>query len=187
MTFKPQKNGKDIATSLTPSSKAEWEEYDSLYSDLPTKLVETLPTKRAIFLSKIERHFFEALTEKFPNCHIFSQVQLIRLVDIDESKTPQLVKEFPTFFKGESEKYAIFNLINKLSVDFVIANKTGYPRCVIEVDGEEHKKSYSVRKDKFKSKALENAGITLLRITNEDACDEKKLDSFFESIRLNNL
>lgn len=187
MAFVPKRNGKDIAISLSPSSKAEWEEYDSLYSDLPTKLVETLPTKRAIFLSKIERNFFEALTKKFPNCHIFSQVQLIRLVDIDKSKIPQLKKEFPTFFQGEPEQYTIFNLINKLSVDFVIANKTGYPRCVIEVDGEEHKTSYSARKDKFKSKALENAGITLLRITNKDASDEKKLESFLEEIRLNHL
>ncbi|PKE27441.1 uncharacterized protein DUF2726 [Rahnella sp. BIGb0236] len=187
MAFNPQKNGQDIAISLTPSSAAEWEEYENLYSDLPTKLVETLPTKRTNFLSKIERNFLDALAKKFINYHIFSQVQLIRLVDIDKSKIPQFKIDFPTFFQGESEEHALFNLISLLSVDFVIANKTGYPRCVIEVDGEEHKKFYSAMKDKFKNKALENAGIPILRITNEDVCDNVKLNSFLEVVRLNYL
>lgn len=187
MAFNPKIDGKSIAISLTPSSEAEWEEYENLYSDLPTKLVETLPTKRTIFLSKIERDFLDAAIKKLPNYLIFSQVQLIRLVDIDSSKIPQFKIDFPTFFQGEEEEYAIFNLINLLSVDFVISNKTGYPLCVIEVDGEEHKKSYSARKDEFKNKALENAGIKIFRITNKDACDEKKLDSFLEDIRFNYL
>lgn len=185
MVFVPKNNGNGKAISLTSSSEAEWEEFENLYSDLPSKLVETLPTKKAKFLTKIERDFFEVLTKKFTNHHIFSQVQLVRLVEIDKSKIPQFKKDFPTFFQGELEEYAIFNLINLLSVDFVIANNTGYPRCVIEVDGEEHKKPSAVRKDKFKSKALENAGIKIYRISNEDTCNAEKLESFLEELRFN--
>ena len=56
------------------------------------------------------------------------------------------------------------NRINRMSLDFVLCDKSSNPICVIELDDKTHLRSDAIKRDEKKDKALAAAGIPIVRI-----------------------
>lgn len=125
----------------------------------------------AHFLSKHEQALFAHLKKTCPNHYVWPQVQLIRLLNIDEKRIEEEGKK-DTLRDGlepKPSKWPSFNEIRLLSLDYVIADVNFTPVCAIELDGPEHKTDPStITRDKNKAAALKAANFPLLRFENEE-------------------
>jgi len=167
MPFQPSIN----VTSLDDVSEEEWVAIANEFHDFPEKLLKEYPTKKSIFLDDNETRVLKILRFQFKRedkYEVFSQVHMIRLLDVDNSDVVNLAKKYVTFFQGEDPRYALLNEISMMSHDFVIANDDGVPLCVIEIDGDSHKKWRRMFLDKLKNQCLENAGIKIVRIKTDE-------------------
>ena len=105
------------------------------------------PYKRKPLLTHTEQRFFALLHEALPEHQIFVQVALNQMLKIE---------------KGENWS-TWYNRIAQLSVDFVISDQKGYVIAAIELDDKTHDNDKNRAKDAKKDKALNSAGIEVLR------------------------
>ena len=139
-----------------------------------------VPVVSAPFLSVNEQTLLQLLSPSLPGRHICCQVQLIRLVALDESKlTQQFLQDYQYLLANRSEpKWFFFNLISLLSLDFVFLNAQGTPTCVVELDGPEHETDLDlIERDKVKAQVLGSVGIPFQRFKNVDIADSNKVNA----------
>ncbi|MDD5065310.1 MAG: DUF2726 domain-containing protein [Phycisphaerae bacterium] len=103
--------------------------------------------RRSHVMSSPEQVLYFRLVEALPDCIIFSQVQLSRLLGVG---------------KG-SDFIFWFNKINRMSVDFVICDKSSQIISIIELDDKTHDLEDRKIADLKKNKAISDAGIKLIR------------------------
>ncbi len=100
------------------------------------------------FMTASEVRFFEQLQDAVPECFVFAQVQLSRLIGCTDSA---------------EEKFWL-NRINRMSADYVlVADDARTVLAVIELDDWSHEQPDRVRADQKKDKALQSAGLPVLR------------------------
>ena len=98
--------------------------------------------------------FFKKLQQAIPECHIFSQVQLSRIIEPSE--------------EAGSDRQFWFNRICRQSIDYVlVANDAQTTLLVIELDDWTHQSKSRQKADAKKDKALASAGIPILRFHAE--------------------
>lgn len=105
------------------------------------------PYKRKNLMTFTEQRFFALLHEALPEHQIFVQVALNQMIKVD----------------GSYNWAKWYNRIAQMSVDFVIADNKGYVIAAIELDDKTHDNDKSRAKDAKKDKALNSAGIEVLR------------------------
>lgn len=134
-----------ISLWLNKKPRKENEGTVEIYSD-------EYPYERSNLLTRSEKDFFKALEIAILNkYHIFPQVGLSRIIDVDKSV--------------EFNKQGHLNRILPKSVDYVVCDRENYSTLlVIELDGESHNTKDQQERDDFKDKALNKAGINLLRV-----------------------
>ena len=100
------------------------------------------------FMTDSEVRFFALLQEAMPEHFIFAQVQLSRLV---QATDPQ-------------DAAFWFNRICRMSADYVLVDRDAQTViAVIELDDWTHDKPERKRADQKKTKAIESAGLPLIR------------------------
>ena len=130
---------------------------------------ETLPyVKKEYLLTKAERAFFDALLPIVSSkCHLFSMVRLADLVYIR---------------KGTEKRQSHFNRIQSKHIDFVLCCRTHVkPILAIELDDSSHQRPDRIKRDQFVDKALEDAGLPLLRIKVRAGYDPEELKQKIQS------
>ena len=105
------------------------------------------PYYKKRLLTKPEQILYFKLVEALPECLIFSQVQLSQILGVE---------------KGNSY-YEWYNRINRMSVDFVVCNKTADIIALIELDDSTHEQDERKEADRTKNKACADAGIRMIR------------------------
>lgn len=130
---------------LNKKSRKKKEGFTTRYSD-------EYPYEKTNLLTRSEKDFFKALEIAVLNkYHVFPQVGLSRIIDVNKSV--------------EYNKQGHLYQILPKSVDYVICDKENFSTLlVIELDGESHNTKDQQDKDDFKDKALNKAGINLLRV-----------------------
>ncbi|HAF2405694.1 TPA: DUF2726 domain-containing protein [Salmonella enterica] len=113
--------------------------------------------ERKPFLTQNERFFFEKLLNEISDdYHILTQV---RLADI--------IQPNKTFNKKSKQYLALFRQISQWHVDYAIMNKENFNiTLVIELDDSSHLQKTRQRRDKILNKALEQSGISIIRVMN---------------------
>lgn len=170
--------------------------FNTIIKDLDTFSTD-IPYVSKKIASKNELKLYKHIFDNFENVIISMQVHMLRIVNVDAFSIIKEWKEngCPPHGYGDLKKF--FSLIDKLSLDFVISDSEGKVLLVIELDGPEHEIDFSViekwvidssvienwngnmlieapvevkawYRDRFKTDALSNAGINLLRIKNEE-------------------
>lgn len=168
--------------SLSVTQRAEHErklqrEIDLYYapgSDFPTRPV-------CPFISKNELKLLTLLQAALPKHYIFTQVQLTRLVDVDQSA----IDDYNNQNGGASKitKWQFLNLFQLLSVDFAICDSLGLPVCAIELDGPEHETDPDKgKRDVIKARALGGAGIALCRFYNSQLTSVSGCESIISKV-----
>lgn len=95
-----------------------------------------------------ERELFRRLQQALPDYLICSQVQLSRIIDV----------------APDAPKQAWLNRINRMSVDFVICATDGAKiLAAIELDDSSHNIPERIKADSKKDKALQSAGVPIIR------------------------
>lgn len=105
-----------------------------------------LPYQRRPIMTQTELKVYDLLLQALPKYMIFSQVQVSRVL-----QSPQQNNEY------------WFNLICRLSYDFVVCRLDGTPIATIEVDDDSHALPERQRADQKKDHATAAAGIKMLR------------------------
>ena len=117
--------------------------------DLPIWPFEPMP-----IMTDSEVIFFKKLQQAIPECHIFSQVQLSRIIEPSE--------------EAGSDRQFWFNRICRQSVDYVlVAADAQTTLLAIELDDWTHESKARQKADAKKDKALASAGIPILRFHAE--------------------
>lgn len=99
-------------------------------------------------MTNSEVRFFALLQEAMPEHFIFAQVQLSRLIQCTDSQDA-------AFW---------FNRICRMSADYVLVDRDAQTViAVIELDDWTHDKPERRRADQKKTKAIESAGLPLIR------------------------
>ena len=118
------------------------------------------PFEPMLFMTNSEVRFFARLQEAMPEHFIFAQVQLSRLIqstDLDDA----------AFW---------FNRICRMSADYVLVDRNAQTIiAVIELDDWTHDKPERQRADQKKTKAIESAGLPLIRFDGRRMPDSKQL------------
>jgi hypothetical protein len=116
-------------------------------------------------LSPPEQILYHRLVRALPECLVLAQVQLSRVLG---------VKKGSNF--GEWN-----NRINRLSLDFVVCLKDSTVVAAIELDDSSHKEARRAEADARKARALEAAGIKLLRWSTNSIPNEAAIRLAFTS------
>jgi very-short-patch-repair endonuclease len=116
-------------------------------------------------LSSPEQIVYFRLCKALPDHIVLAQVALSRMLG---------VKKGSNF--GEW-----FNRINRMSADFVLCSKDATIVAVIELDDASHKKANRLAADAKKDKALESAGIRILRWQVNAIPNEAEIKTTFAS------
>lgn len=106
---------------------------------------------KQLLLSRPEQVLFKSLLEAFPDHHIFPQVSLNQIVQVQ----PDIIQQ--------SKRAKLFNMINGRVVDFVVCNKDFSVNFVIELDDKSHLSSNRKKSDAKKEAALSSCGVRLVR------------------------
>ena len=107
-------------------------------------------------MTKPEQVLFYRLLKALPDCIVLSQVQLSRVLGVEKGNN----------FQQRN------NRINRMSLDFVVCAKDASVLAAIELDDRSHgRKNRQVADDK-KNKALQDAGVRLIRWKVESMPDE---------------
>lgn len=125
---------------------------------------EPLPyVKREWLLDHASEKDFYAVLEKacgevMGPCRVMVQVQLSRLIEVRAGS-------------GEWQKWR--NKIDRKSVDYVVCDAgTLRPRFAVELDGTSHDSARRKERDSFVERALEAAGVKLVRVRTGVSVDE---------------
>ncbi|WP_227672868.1 DUF2726 domain-containing protein [Psychrobacter lutiphocae] len=117
--------------------------------ELPIWPFEPMP-----IMTDTEVLFFAKLQQAVPEYHIFSQVQLSRIIQPSDD--------------AGSDRAFWLNRICRQSVDYVLVARDGQTTLLaIELDDWTHDSPSRVRADEKKDKALASAGIPILRFHAE--------------------
>lgn len=112
------------------------------------------------FMTNSEVRFFARLQEAVPEHFIFAQVQLSRLIESTD----------------KNDKGFWFNRICRMSADYVLVDRDAQTiLAVIELDDWTHDKPERQRADQKKTKAIESAGLPLIRFDGRRMPDSKQL------------
>lgn len=119
---------------------------------------ETWPFYAKRLLSNPEQVLYHRLVKALPECIIFAQVQVSRVLG---------VKKGSNFHRWN-------NRINRLSYDFVVCTADGRVVAAIELDDSSHKAASRAATDAKKDRATAAAGVRLIRwgvraLPDEDA------------------
>ncbi|MGY0613430.1 DUF2726 domain-containing protein [Luteimonas sp. A501] len=139
-----------------------------------------VPVVPATFLSANEKSLLQHLSAGLSSRHICCQVQLIRLVELDDTQlSPQLLQNYEYLVGNhKAPRWFFFNLISLLSLDFVFLNSQGNPTCVVELDGPEHQEDLNlIERDKMKSQVLSAIGMPFQRFKNSDIGNASKVSA----------
>jgi very-short-patch-repair endonuclease len=99
-------------------------------------------------MSPTELKLYSRLVSAFPNYLVFTQVQLSQAVQAPSGM----------------DQFRWNNRINRMSLDFVICERSSNPICVIELDDKTHLRDSVKIRDEKKDKALNAAEIPIVRI-----------------------
>ena len=113
---------------------------------------EIFPYVKKNLMTPTELKLYGRLVSAFPNYLVFTQVQLSQAVQAP----PPL------------DRFKWNNRINRMSLDFVLCENTSNPICVIELDDKTHLRDSVKIRDEKKDKALNTAGIPIIRIKVEN-------------------
>jgi len=108
----------------------------------------SFPYIKKNIMTPTELKLYGRLISAFPNHLVFTQVQLSQAV---QAPSP-------------TDRFKWNNRINRMSLDFVVCEKSSNPICVIELDDKTHLRDSAKIKDAKKDKALGAAGIPIIRI-----------------------
>ena len=112
------------------------------------------PFERMPIMTDSEVLFFAKLKDAVPEYHIFSQVQLSRIIEPSE--------------EAGRDRSFWFNRICRQSVDYVVVDRDAQTTLLaIELDDWTHESEARRRADDKKDKALASAGIPILRFHAE--------------------
>jgi hypothetical protein len=121
-------------------------------SEIVEEEVESFPYVKKNIMTPSELKLHGRLVSAFPNHFVFTQVQLSQALKVPSGK----------------DNLTWLNKINRMSLDFVLCEKTSNPICVIELDDKTHLRDSAKVRDEKKDKALSAAGIPVVRIKVED-------------------
>lgn len=107
---------------------------------------------RGALMSRPELDAYQWLTRTFPRHIICPKVRLADLLRVD-----------PAAFSQANDRTAAFSAISQKHVDFVIADQTGLPLAVVEVDDSSHNRSDRRQRDVFVNEAFFEANILMVR------------------------
>jgi hypothetical protein len=132
------------------------------------------PVRAKRFLSTNEMKLLAYLKVWLPNFMVFTQVHLLQMINVEEKDiNGSFMKDYDyilgddTTENRKSAYWKIFNLVNLLSVDFILADLVGNPVYAIELDGPEHETEASlIERDKIKAHVLNSITVPLLKIRN---------------------
>ena len=114
-------------------------------------------------LSNPEQVLYHRLVKSLPECVVLAQVQASRILGVK---------------KGAN--FGVWNnRINRLSLDYVVCLKDATVVAAIELDDATHSRAARREADKRKARALESAGITLIRWTVNALPDEATIRAAF--------
>lgn len=113
-------------------------------------------------LTQPEQVLYFRLLKALPESIVLAQVQLSRLLGVK---------------KGSGNYQAWLNRINQMSADFVVCAKDATVIAVIELDDASHQSERRKAADEKKARALEAAGINLLRWNVSGLPDEAAIRS----------
>lgn len=126
------------------------------YSDKPVRGDELAiwPFEPMPIMTDTEVIFFRKLQKAIPEYHIFSQVQLSRIIEPND--------------EAGTDRSFWFNRICRQSVDYVLVDVDAQTTLLaIELDDWTHNSKSSQKADAKKDKALASAGIPILRFHAE--------------------
>lgn len=177
MAFRPQ----HVPPNMSMKEYAELCALDQL---IHTPLEMPPPVRAKRFLSKNEIKLLVYLRAWLPNYLVSTQVHLLQLIDVDEKDIDASFMKNYEYLVGDdtpqnrkSTYWKAFNMVNLLSVDFVITDLLGQPIYAIELDGPEHRTDTSlIERDKIKGHVLSAIKIPLLRIENAELGDLNALE-----------
>lgn len=110
---------------------------------------EEYPYKARTLLTPGEFAFYNVLTSQVPQTFlIFAKVRLWDIIDVTVKKN--------------AAQYT--NKIRSKHVDFILTDKTGAPKIVIELDDKSHNFKSRKERDEFVNKALAAASINIIHI-----------------------
>lgn len=164
---------------------------------------ETLPTATCCLLSKFEIEFLDILKDGYKG-HVFPQVQLIRIVEVDVATLEKHWRDSGCVWWERPGKSDTFMQISMLSLDYVLCDERYQVKFVIELDGKEHdyepdvleaciklrnveyktltgtdKKNVDrVRlwsRDRIKEAAVKGAGLRFIRVKNDELLNSDTL------------
>lgn len=107
---------------------------------------DDLPYSARPIMTLTELKVYDRLLRALPDYMVFAQVQVSRVLE-----------------SPEQDNFYWFNLINRLSYDFVVCRTDGTPIAAIEVDDATHNLPERMDADKRKNQATVAAGIAMLR------------------------
>jgi very-short-patch-repair endonuclease len=105
-------------------------------------------------MSEAEWFVYERLKQSLDKCHVFCQVSMGQLLDV--LPADRKVKEGGTNWRAK---------IDKKALDFVVCLPEGKVVAVVELDDSSHAKPERKRADEDKDKALDSAGVRVVRWT----------------------
>jgi hypothetical protein len=130
------------------------------------------PVRKKTFLSANEIKLLSYLITWCPNFIVLTQVHLLQMINVDKNDIDQnFMSNYDYIFNGDVDEafWKVFNMVNLLSVDFVLTDKIGSPVYAIELDGPEHQTDHKlIERDKIKTHVLKSIHIPFLRIKNEE-------------------
>lgn len=135
---------------------------------LRAKSRNSLPAGRWPFslrrpLSEPEQVLYYRLCQALPDHMVLAQVGLSRFLAVKNGHDPR----------------AWHNRINRMSVDFLVCNKDASVIAAIELDDASHARPDRISADEKKERALEAAGVRLLRWSVEAMPDESAIQAAF--------
>jgi hypothetical protein len=114
-------------------------------------------------LSAREQVIYHRLKLAYPQHLVLAQVALSQLIGT----------------KRGPDSTAVFNRYGRLVADFVVCSRDFKPLAVFELDGDSHDSPKRADADARKTKAVESAGLPLLRLNTKQPNDEAYLHSLF--------
>lgn len=170
---------------------------------------ENLTTMKGSFLSCHETDFLEFLKTGYKD-HVFPQVQLIRVIEVDIAKLEEDWLNWGSAWWERPGKSDIFMQISMLSLDYVLCDAQYQVKSVIELDGPEHdyapeplEATIKLRnveyktltgddktmvdrvrlwsRDRIKEAAIKGAGLRFIRVKNDELLDKPKLNTRLQS------
>ncbi len=125
---------------------------------------------KEVLCSPAERSFMGALEKVVGNRYrIFAKVRLADIVEVNKGLS-------------SSARQSAFNRISRKHLDFVICNSRDLSIVgAIELDDKSHLKKGRQERDQFLGKALEAAGVPMLRVKAQSTYSIKKVSSDLDS------